>query len=168
MMTLTVLHLAQDDPRKCTARKMSRFQLAELTEHPRRVPRGALLLDPEAPQALSPADRDTALARGILAVDCSWREVDGAFAVARRTSAPRALPFLVAANRVNYGRPFMLSTVEAFAAALWIVGEPDQAQGVLAKFSWGQQFLTLNAEPLAAYAAARDSADVVRVQEEFL
>jgi len=77
------------------------------------------------------------------------------------------LPYLLAANPVNYGKPFVLSSVEAFAAALVILGHPDEAVSILSKFAWGEQFMVLNREPLAAYAAAEDSSGVVAAQAEF-
>jgi len=77
------------------------------------------------------------------------------------------LPYLLAANPVNYGKPFVLSSVEAFAAALVILGHPDEALAVLAKFAWGEQFMNLNREPLTAYAGAADSSAVVAAQAEF-
>ncbi len=42
------------------------------------------------------------------------------------------------------------------------------ARALLAKFSWGGQFFTLNREPLIAYAMARDGAGVVAAQAEFI
>ncbi len=80
----------------------------------------------------------------------------------------RALPYLLAANPVNYGRPFVLSSAEALAAALLILGEGDHGRELLGKFSWGEQFLRLNHEPLEAYAAAENSAGVVAAQAEFV
>ena len=80
----------------------------------------------------------------------------------------RSLPFLVAGNPVNYGTAFQLNTVEAFAGALAILGERDQAEEILSTFSWGPTFLELNAEPLARYAECDDSSDVVAVQDDYL
>jgi len=58
---------------------------------------------------------------------------------------------------VNFGRPMQLTTVEAFAAALAILGELDHAERIMAKFTWGETFLELNEEPLRRYAACEDS-----------
>ena len=69
---------------------------------------------------------------------------------------------------MNWGKPFKLSTVEALAAGLVILGERSQAEQILSKFSWGHVFLELNREPLAEYALARDSAEVVRIQNEYM
>ncbi len=161
-MDLHVRHTGEDDPEKCTARKLARFDLAALHHSDGGVPYG-VVLNPHAERALSPADAGTG---HLVALDCSWKHAGEA-----RFSLPgdhRGLPFLVAANPVNYGRPFRLTTVEALAAGLYILGEPDRAEAILAKFTWGETFLELNAEPLRRYAACANSTEVVSVQAEYL
>jgi pre-rRNA-processing protein TSR3 len=159
---LHVRYVGDDDPEKCTARKLARFDLATLHERDRTTPRG-LVLDPHAERALSPAD---AGAERLVAVDCSWTSADPpAFDLA---GPRRALPFLVAANPVNFGRPFRLTTVEALAGALAILGHGERARQVLGKFTWGETFLELNEEPLDRYADCADSAGVVDVQSDYL
>jgi pre-rRNA-processing protein TSR3 len=69
---------------------------------------------------------------------------------------------------VNYGNALQLTTVEALAAALVILDERDHAERLLAKFTWGETFLELNAEPLRRYAACETSSDVVAVQDDYL
>lgn len=80
----------------------------------------------------------------------------------------RLLPFLIAANPVNYGRPLKLSCAEALAAALWIAGFEDEATVVLGKFGWADGFWKLNEELLSAYTACANSEEVVRVQNDYL
>jgi pre-rRNA-processing protein TSR3 len=58
--------------------------------------------------------------------------------------------------------------VEALAAALIILGHEEQAKCILSKFSWGDQFLTLDREPLSEYEKARTSADAVEAQKLFV
>jgi pre-rRNA-processing protein TSR3 len=161
-MDILIYQADQCDPKKCTARKLARFGLAKLTNRVNLL-KPYIVLSPFAEKALSPEDRGT---RGIAALDCSWEHAEEVFS--RVNLKTRALPFLVAANPVNFGKPFQLSTAEALAAALIILGEPVKAQELISKFNWGHSFLELNREPLAEYAAAKDSSEVVRIQAAYL
>ena len=189
-MELHVRYEGDDDPEKCTARRLARFDEVTLHDSARATPRG-IVLDPHAERALSPGDAagggaaeadaadDEAVeadAAGgepagtetgrLVALDCSWETAERE---AFRLEGPhRALPFLVAANPVNYGTPFQLNTAEAFAGACCILGHRERAEALLSHFSWGHTFLELNAEPLGRYADCADSNAVVAVQEEYL
>ncbi len=166
---LYAYHAGQCDPKKCTARKLERLGLITLVPRIASLPAGTLLLTPEVERALSHADAPRAHRHGLSVLDLSWNITQkvGGFPAAPR-AVGRALPYLVAANPVNYGKPFLLSSAEAMAAALTILGEEAQSREVLAKFAWGEQFLVLNREPLEAYARAEDSAGVVAAQAEFI
>ncbi len=54
------------------------------------------------------------------------------------------VPYLVAANPVNYGKPFKLSCAEAIAAALYIAKKDNEADEVLSMFKWGSGFYPVN------------------------
>lgn len=164
-MDLHVRYEGDDDPEKCTARKLARFDLTELHRSDRATPYG-VVLNPHAERALSPADRETAADGALVALDCSWESAGEAMFSLR--GEHRALPYLVAANPVNFGRPMQLTTVEALAAALCLFGERGQAEEILAKFTWGETFLELNDEPLRRYSECADSAEVVEIQQEYL
>ncbi len=72
----------------------------------------------------------------------------------------RKLPLLVAANTVNYGKPYKMNTAEALAASLHIAGLRTEAMALLFPFSYGQEFLKINHDLLEAYAACPNSAAV--------
>lgn len=162
---LFALHLKQCDPKRCTSKKLARFRMITLHGKVRELPRGGIVLTPESEVALSRADRPAAEAHGLGVIDMSWKK--GVFPEILHQTG-RALPYLLAANPVNYGKPFLLSSVEALAAALVIFGREGQAKLILGKFSWGEQFLKLNREPLSEYEKARTSADVVAAQALFV
>jgi pre-rRNA-processing protein TSR3 len=151
------------DPRKCTVKKLERAGFLSIFNKISRIPRNTLLLDPTAEQALSPADRHV---KSITVLDCSWEVLDTGQVSSWRIR--RALPFLVAANPVNFGKPCKLSSVEALSAALFILGERERAESLLSKVNWGIRFLEVNDEPLCLYAAAKDSTEVVAIQALYL
>ncbi|SDF33889.1 pre-rRNA-processing protein TSR3 [Methanolobus vulcani] len=163
---LFLYHAKQCDPKKCTGKKMAKFGLVDLSEKIERIPSRSILLDPMAQKALSPEDNSK---KGITVLDCSWEEVERVFPqLLKMRLEHRALPYLVAANPVNFGRPFKLTSVEAFAAALYILGNKQQAEKIMSKFNWGHTFLELNHEPLEEYSQARDSKDILRIQSEYM
>ena len=120
-------------------------------------------MDPTAEKALSPADKHV---KSITVLDCSWIVLDTGRVRSFRTR--RALPFLLAANPVNFGKPCVLSSVEALSAALYIIGEKERAIEFLSKVGWGIRFLEVNREPLDMYAGAKDSIEVIKIQEDYL
>jgi pre-rRNA-processing protein TSR3 len=151
------------DPRKCTVKKLERAGFLKIFQKLGQIPRNTLILDPTAEQALSPADR---FAKSLTVLDCSWEVLDtGAISSWR---IRRALPFLMAANPVNFGKPCKLSSIEAVAGALYIMGEKERAKELLSKVNWGIRFLEVNKEPLELYASAKDSTEVVKYQALFI
>jgi len=164
---IIVYHAGQCDPKKCTALKLKRYQLIKIVRQIRRLPRGAVILSPFSKKAFSPADKRRLKNRGLAALDCSWAHANDILKLSTR-GALRCLPYLVAANPVNYGKPTKLSTVEALASALYIAGYRDEAERLLSIFKWGPNFLELNREPLETYAQATESCEVVEMQKWFI
>ncbi len=167
-MELHVRYEGDDDPDKCSARKLARMDEAELHRATRSTPPG-IVLNPFAEQALSPADRPTAgdgaRHSRLVALDVPGDRRTGS--VRPRRGAPLAP--LPRRRQPGQLRPAdQLTTVEAIAAALVIFGEKKRAEDVLSKFNWGHTFLELNEEPLRRYAACADSTDVVDVQDDYL
>jgi pre-rRNA-processing protein TSR3 len=78
------------------------------------------------------------------------------------------LPYLVAVNPVNYGKPTKLSTVEALAAALYIANFREEAENLLSIFKWGPQFIRLNQRFLDTYAEAKGSSEIIEMQRNFM
>ena len=152
------------DPKKCSVKRLEKAGILTIVPKIRGIPKGSLLLDPTVPQALSPADKP--LLRSLAVLDCSWAVLETQ--AIKNWRFKRALPLLFAANPVNYGKPCVLSSLEALSAALYIMNEVEQAMIVLSKISWGIRFYELNAEPLNLYKDARDSAEIIEIQSGYL
>ncbi len=165
---VVVYHTSQDDPRKNTALRLAKMGKARLVDKLDKCPKHAVLLNPFAKKAVSREDLEDMRRHGLLALDCSWAQAEAAFPLLLGKTRSRALPYLVAANPVNYGKPFVLSTAEAIGAALWIVGEERRARDVLSAVAFGSQFLELNRLPLVDYALCATSTEVVAAQNLYM
>lgn len=177
--------LNQCDPKKCSGRKLARHGLISNLKLGQKFP--GLVLTPVGTNCVSPLDRDIILDSGIAVVDCSWAKLDETPFHKMKSPNPRLLPFLVAANPINYGKPCKLSCVEAIAAAMYItgnlfyidsnterklihcfVGQKEEAKWYLNKFSWGHSFIELNEELLEAYAKCTSSKEILEAQNKYI
>ncbi|KAK6922963.1 16S/18S rRNA aminocarboxypropyltransferase Tsr3, C-terminal [Dillenia turbinata] len=127
---LAMWDFGQCDAKRCTGRKLSRFGF------------------PVGQQCVSKEDYDFVRSKGLAVVDCSWARLNDVPFVKLRCTAPRLLPWLVAANPVNY--------------------EEETAKLLLGKFKWGHAFLSLNSELLKAYSECKNSAEIISVQNAWL
>jgi pre-rRNA-processing protein TSR3 len=131
------------------------------------LPKRAVVLNPLSKIAFSPADRERIENFGLVALDFSWEHAERALLKNVRGTS-RCLPYLVAGNPVNFGKPTKLSTVEALAAALYIAGFKEESNQLLSIYTWGHTFTELNNERLEKYAKAEDSTEVVKLQGRFI
>ena len=167
---LLIVFADEDDPKRCSGRRLVRAEMAREVPDGRPPPRGAVLLDPHAPVPLSRADRERAIRGGVVAVDCSWNRIGATGRYPRqlttldRLTFRRRLPWLVAANPQHHGRLGELNTAEALAAALVLLGERGRAERVLETFPGGPTFFDLNAEAFAQYVRAIDGDAIVALE----
>ena len=95
---LVVYHANEDDPKKCTAKKLHRFGFATLQKNIRNISYSAILLNPFAEKSLSYEDVLIARKHGLVALDCSWATADRSFEFLKTKTTSRALPFLLTAT----------------------------------------------------------------------
>ncbi|MGB9960478.1 MAG: DUF367 family protein [Candidatus Bathyarchaeales archaeon] len=164
---IVVYHAGQCDPKKCTALKLKRHGLIRIVNQIRFLPKRAVVLNPFSEIAFSPADRKRIEEFGLAALDFSWEHAEKPLLKSVRGTS-RCLPYLVAGNPVNFGRPTKLSTVEALAAALYIAGFREDAERLLSIFKWGHTFIEINRERLESYSKAKDSKSMVEIQKQFV
>jgi len=165
MIPVIIHDKCQCDPKKCTAKRMLKFGLGKEAKTLSAIPYGSVVLSPFSEVALSPADIVHAR-RGLVVMDLTWTNIDD-FPKVKGTKE-RALPYLLASNPVNWGRPMELNSAEAVLASLIILGEKEQAESFIGRFNWAPEFILLNGSMLEDYSKAKDSSDVIRIQNEYL
>ncbi|HEV8386089.1 MAG TPA: DUF367 family protein [Nitrososphaera sp.] len=159
-----VYMLRQDDPSKCTAAKLVKFRIAEPARY---IGRKTIVLNPFSAQPVTRKDNE--VADSVCAIDCSWEKADDVLKQKRLVAhgIGRRLPALLAANPVNYSKLGKLSSAEALAGALYIVGDDALAAQIMDKFKWGHTFLELNQDLLLDYSKADTADQVSQIEREY-
>jgi pre-rRNA-processing protein TSR3 len=158
-----VIDYGQDDPAKCTAKKMVHMGMATEVTRKFHASNTTIVLNPFAGTVLSPLD---AGCKSVLAIDCSWNLAQEVF-FRKMGGKHRRLPGLLAANPTNYSRLGILSSVEAVAATMFILGEEEEAERYLALYKWGLTFQTLNHDPLQEYSKASSEVEIGEIERSF-
>ncbi|WYZ34329.1 hypothetical protein EsH8_I_000605 [Colletotrichum jinshuiense] len=158
--------LGHCDPKRCSGKKLIRMGMMRDLHVGQR--HNGVIITPNGKHTISPTDRELMEQYGAAVVECSWARMQEIQWSKVGGKCERLLPYLVAANTVNYGKPWKLNCVEALAAAFYICGHPEWAEQVLSPFSYGEAFLEINLSLLKKYAASEDEKGIKRVQEEWL
>ena len=165
-VSLYMWDFGQCDSKRCTGAKLSRGGYLKTMKVGQ--PFRGVVLSPMAQFAVSPADLDIVKQKGSSVIDCSWACLADVPFQKLRGGHHRLLPFLVAANPINYGKPMKLSCVEALGATLYIVGLIEEAKLLLAAFDWGAEFLKINQDLLDLYVGCKNGEEVVAAQNRWL
>lgn len=158
--------LGHCDPKRCSGKRLMRAGLMRELHLGQR--HSGVIITPNGKHTLSPADKPLLDTYGAAVVECSWARTKEVQWGKVGGKCERLLPYLVAANTVNYGKPWRLNCAEALAAAFAICGHLDWAEQVLEPFSYGAAFLKINAKLLRLYAQCEDEKAIKKAQEEWM
>ncbi|KAK6198130.1 uncharacterized protein RJT21DRAFT_54879 [Scheffersomyces amazonensis] len=154
------------DPKRCSGKKLERLGLIKNLRVGQKF--AGIIVSPNGKSIVCPNDLEIVEENGAAVVECSWARLDEVPFNKIGGKHERLLPYLVAANPVNYGRPWRLNCVEALAACFAIVGHLDWAEMLLENFSWGLTFLKINEELIQVYQKCTDSESITKAQDEWL
>ncbi|KAI1401001.1 DUF367-domain-containing protein [Hypoxylon fuscum] len=154
------------DPKRCSGKKLIRLGLMRDLHMGQR--HNGVVITPNGKHKISPADKELIEQYGAAVVECSWARTGEVQWNKVGGKCERLLPYLVAANTVNYGKPLRLNCAEALAAAFYICGHPEWAEDVLEHFNYGESFLNINSKILKKYAACADEDEIVKTEKEWM
>ncbi|OHT13050.1 putative metal-binding domain in RNase L inhibitor, RLI family protein [Tritrichomonas foetus] len=163
---LAMWDFGQCDPKRCSGVKLKRLGYVRILGL--RDSFHGLVLSPIGTEVISPADKELMLTAGLAVVDCSWKQLDHTNVAQLRARHHRILPYLVAANTVNYGKPWRLNCAEALAACLAIFDMQEAAEELLNQFKWGHSFFEMNGGLIERYKKCKSAEEMIAVQNEVL
>jgi pre-rRNA-processing protein TSR3 len=158
--------LGHCDAKRCSGKKLMRLGLMRELHVGQK--HSGVVISPKGKKTLSPEDKGLLEQYGAAVVEASWNRIDEVPFGRIGGKCERLLPYLVAANPTNYGRPWRLNCVEALAACFFICGHEEWAEEILASFGYGEAFLEINGALLKRYAACKDEEDIKKAEETWL
>ncbi|TBU10549.1 ribosome biogenesis protein [Hamiltosporidium tvaerminnensis] len=161
-MKKIIYEFDQCDKKRCSAQKLLRSSKVILGR--RNTYFKGILLSPNSKKVISIEDKDVMEKYGLGVIDCSWSQMESI----NVKGNSRILPFLVAVNPVNYGKPFKLNCVEAMAGALYICGFESEAFEIFEGFNYGDTFFKINEEILERYSKCKNGEEIIEEQTKYL
>ncbi|KAL6703470.1 ribosome biogenesis protein tsr3 [Coniothyrium glycines] len=158
--------LGHCDAKRCSGKRLMRLGMMRELHVGQKF--AGVVVSPKAKKILSRQDKDLMDQYGAAVVEASWKRIDEVPFGRIGGKCERLLPYLVAANPTNYGRPWRLNCVEALAACYYICGHPEWAEEILSTFSYGRAFLDINASLLKRYMACENEEQIKKAEEVWL
>ncbi|KAH7039119.1 hypothetical protein B0J12DRAFT_580741 [Macrophomina phaseolina] len=158
--------LGHCDAKRCSGKRLMRLGMMRELHVGQKF--AGVVVSPKAKKTVSPQDRELLEQYGAAVVEASWNRIEEVPFSRIGGKCERLLPYLVAANPTNYGRPWRLNCVEALAACYAICGHHEWAEEILSSFSYGDAFLEMNAALLKRYAACSTEEEVLKAEEAWL
>ena len=160
-MHIQVVMFKQDDPKKNTAAKLVKFGLAHSVN---KTSAKTMVLNPFSEKFV--LQNDKKIVNSVTGIDCSWNLAENTFKQ-KFLGMHRKLPPLLAGNPVNYSKLNKLTTVEAIAGAIYLIGFEKLSLDLLNKFKWGHTFYDLNKELLEQYSKATSQNAIISIANEY-
>ncbi|KAJ4348255.1 ribosome biogenesis protein tsr3 [Didymosphaeria variabile] len=154
------------DSARCSGKRLMRLGLLRELHVGQKF--AGVVISPKGKKIVSREDAPLLEQYGAAVVEASWNRIEEVPFSRIGGPCSRLLPYLVAANQTNYGRPWRLNCVEAIAACYYICGHADWAEDILSTFSYGEAFLDINAALLKRYAACANEEEIKKAEEKWL
>ncbi|KAH6637736.1 hypothetical protein C7974DRAFT_308632 [Boeremia exigua] len=158
--------LGHCDAKRCSGKRLMRLGMMRELHVGQKF--AGVVISPKGKRIVSREDKELLDQYGAAVVEASWNRIDEVPFGRIGGKCERLLPYLVAANPTNYGKPWRLNCVEALAACFYICGHPEWAEDILSTFSYGRAFLDINAALLKRYEACENEEEIKKAEEVWL
>lgn len=158
--------LGHCDAKRCSGKRLMRLGMMRELHVGQKF--AGVVVSPKGKKIVSREDKELLDQYGAAVVEASWNRIDEVPFGKIGGKCERLLPYLVAANPTNYGKPWRLNCVEALAACFYICGHSDWAEDILSTFSYGRAFLDINAALLKRYEACENEEQIKKAEETWL